>query len=83
MTWSTLWPQNRKPSPDDIAEFVDNPLWKTPVSYTHLDVYKRQAFAGAHIEKGTHKIEFRFSPPGKQIGCIISLISLLLSLIHI
>ena len=36
-----------------------------------------KAFAGAHIEKGTHKIEFRFSPPGKQIGCIISLISLL------
>ena len=36
-----------------------------------------KAFAGAYIEKGTHKIEFRFSPPGKQIGCIISLISLL------
>lgn len=33
MTWSTLWPQNRKPSPDDIAEFVDNPLWKALCSW--------------------------------------------------
>ena len=33
MTRSTLWPQNRKPSPDDIAEFVDNPLWKTLCSW--------------------------------------------------
>lgn len=36
-----------------------------------------KAFAGAFIEKGTHRIEFRFSPPGKQLGCLISLISLL------
>ena len=33
MTRSTLWPQNRKPSPDDIAEFVDNPLWKALCSW--------------------------------------------------
>lgn len=33
MTWNTLWPQNRKPSPDDIAEFVDNPLWKALCSW--------------------------------------------------
>ena len=36
-----------------------------------------KAFAGTFIEKGTHRIEFRFSPPGKQLGCMISLISLL------
>ena len=33
MTWNTLWPQDRKPSPDDIAEFVDNPLWKNTCSW--------------------------------------------------
>lgn len=33
MTRSTLWPQNRKPSPDYIAEFVDNPLWKALCSW--------------------------------------------------
>ena len=33
MTWNTLWPQDRKPTPGDIAEFVDNPLWKTLCSW--------------------------------------------------
>ena len=33
MTWNTLWPQDRKPTPGDIAEFVDNHLWKTLCSW--------------------------------------------------
>ena len=33
MTWNTLWPQDRKPTPGDIAEFVDNPLWKALCSW--------------------------------------------------
>ena len=28
--------------------------WKKPVSYTHLDVYKRQAIAGVAGELGDH-----------------------------
>lgn len=31
-----------------------------------------KAFAGAYLEKGTHTIEIRFTPPGKTAGCIIS-----------
>lgn len=35
-----------------------------------------KAFAGVYLEKGTHSIELRFTPPGKYAGCIISVISL-------
>lgn len=35
-----------------------------------------RAFAGSYIEKGTHQIEIRFTPPGKAAGCIISLAAL-------
>lgn len=31
-----------------------------------------KAFAGVHLEKGTHTIEIHFAPPGKTAGCIIS-----------
>ena len=34
-----------------------------------------QAFAGAALTEGEHTIEIRFSPPGRQAGIIISLIS--------
>ena len=34
-----------------------------------------EAFAGTPLTKGTHQIEIRFSPPGKEAGCIISIIS--------
>lgn len=31
-----------------------------------------KAFAGVHLEKGTHTIEMHFTPPGKTVGCIFS-----------
>lgn len=31
-----------------------------------------QAFAGTYVEKGRHTVEFRFTPPGKRCGCIVS-----------
>ena len=31
-----------------------------------------QAFAGTYLEKGEHTVEFRFTPPGKAAGCIVS-----------
>ena len=31
-----------------------------------------EAFAGAYLEEGQHTIKFRFSPPGKTAGCIVS-----------
>lgn len=34
------------------------------------------AFAGVRLNAGIHTIEFRFSPPGKTAGCIISFICL-------
>ncbi len=33
------------------------------------------AFAGVRLEKGIHTIDFRFTPPGKSAGCLISCIS--------
>ena len=30
------------------------------------------AFAGAYLEKGEHTVEFRFTPPGKAVGCAVS-----------
>lgn len=32
-----------------------------------------EAFAGVPLEKGTHRIDVRFSPPGKAAGCAVSL----------
>lgn len=34
-----------------------------------------EAFAGIFLEKGEHKIDIFFSPPGKTAGCIISITS--------
>ena len=42
-----------------------------PVSYTHLDVYKRQEYVGGELRKGDR-------PTGKQIAAHLDL-----SLIHI
>ena len=30
------------------------------------------AFAAAYLEKGEHTVEFRFTPPGKAVGCAVS-----------
>lgn len=35
-------------------------------------------FAGARLEKGTHKIQVRFTPPGKRAGMAVSLVCLAL-----
>ncbi len=32
-----------------------------------------QAFAGALLEEGEHRIDILFSPPGKSAGCVVSL----------
>lgn len=31
-----------------------------------------EAFAGTYLKKGEHTVEFRFTPPGKAAGCIVS-----------
>ena len=35
-----------------------------------------EAFAGTALTEGTHRIDIRFSPPGKTAGCTVSLLSL-------
>lgn len=35
-----------------------------------------EAFAGIALTEGTHRIDIRFSPPGKTAGCTVSLLSL-------
>lgn len=35
-----------------------------------------KAFAGVALSEGTHHIGIRFSPPGKTVGCTISLLSM-------
>ena len=34
-----------------------------------------EAFAGAYVAEGSHRIEITFSPPGKTAGCAVSLLS--------
>lgn len=36
-----------------------------------------EAFIGAFLEQGTHRILITFSPPGKAIGCAVSLASII------
>ena len=33
------------------------------------------AFAGAHLEAGDHHLRLVFTPPGKKLGCLLSLLS--------
>ena len=44
-----LWPLSRETYP---KQFVDLGEGRTPVSYTHLDVYKRQIVGNCHVFNG-------------------------------
>ena len=39
-----LQPENFELETNTVWTFPDRGKWATPVSYTHLDVYKRQAY---------------------------------------
>ena len=47
--------------------------WPGPVSYTHLDVYKRQVFI-AMLERGSNTIQTNFKIPASASDLIIGII---------
>lgn len=42
-----------------------------------------EAFAGAHLTKGSHTIEIRLTPPGKMFGCAVSTGAVLVYILYL
>ena len=74
---------DRRVYPDVKGRFEDPVIWRDPVSYTHLDVYKRQGEARLiAVDNGDHMTDELFSGNHKKLhqGFVMAI---LLSLIHI
>ena len=58
--------------------------WTIYVDGKKVPSYKTNGmFIGTYLEKGHHNIELRYTTPGFKLGCIISILSIILLIISL
>lgn len=55
-----------------------DPGWRVLVNGKEADISNEDGFIGVFLETGYNKLEFVFVPEGFKIGCILSVIGLML-----